>query len=154
MREDDPRFRGRNNSGLSPETILRAIRFIGLFAGILMLLVGVFCLLRVFGGVYSAINHPTDLKPLVEQWSEVIDGSQLAITINEEKMPFGKVLSVLILGFGAIILTHAALALITSGTRIVLVCVDEKSEFRQKLKHLGSNKRDGADSSESSNQSS
>ncbi len=94
----------------------------------LMLLYGVYCAIDVFGQVGGLLKDPARLKEPVDSLATIIHADQLTVTINDEKVGFGRVVAIVLLGFGHLLWAWIPLLIISVSTRLLIAIVSPKKQ--------------------------
>jgi hypothetical protein len=119
----------------SPEAFASAARLITTGLGIVVVVIGLFCAMKVFFGIYAVLNSPQQFQPVYQQWVELIGGEALSVPIDGKPFPLANLAAVLVLGLGALVLAWIALAIMLTGAKIVSWTTSDREAIKKILKH-------------------
>ncbi|MFO0906012.1 MAG: hypothetical protein U0939_23595 [Pirellulales bacterium] len=104
------------------------VRMIVMGVLFVLLLYGVYYALEVFTQVGGIVKDPQQIKQPIEKLTEIIQGEQLVVPVEGEKMPLGRVVAVVLLGFGYLLWAWIPLLIISLAGRLLLAIAGYRKE--------------------------
>ena len=117
-------------------------RVVATFLGIVVILVGLWSALKVFGALYQGLTGPQGFAKTFDGWAKVVGGEKLNLTVNGITIPLAPVLAVIVLGGGAFLLTWLAMGIMLTGAKIISWTSGDREAVKRILEHsLGKSRR-------------
>lgn len=117
-------------------------RVVATFLGMIVILVGLWSALKVFGALYQGVTGPQGFSKTFEGWVKVVGGEKLNVQINGNTIPLAPVLAVMLLGGGAFLLTWLAMGIMLTGAKIISWTSGDREAVKRVLEHaLGKGRR-------------
>ena len=107
------------------------IRLIVMGVLFILLLYGVYYALDVFVQVGAIVKDPQQIKQPIEKLTEIIQGEQLIVPVEGEKLPLGRVIAVILLGLGYLLWAWIPLLIISLAGRLLLTLAGYRKESPQ-----------------------
>ncbi len=104
-------------------------------AGITIILIGLKYSIDMFGFVFDILKNPHPLTKMIDQWSKILELNSLKITLQGQEFPIANILSLMVVGIGALILVRIALAMMKTGAKIVSWTSNEREAVKKILKY-------------------
>ena len=99
------------------------------------MLIGLIYATNIFMLILGALKNPTAAQSVMTQWMTVLGGDQLGFTIQGVGFPGATLLAIVILGALTVILPWLAIALLTTGAKILAWTLGDKEAIKKILTH-------------------
>ena len=113
----------------------QVIKAVGGLFGLLIIMVGLFCAIRVFGMIAEALRSPDEFGVQFEKWVEAVGGSQMDLVLGENTLHLARFVALGVVGVGTLILSGISFALIRTGAQVITTSVGDKDAVKQILAH-------------------
>ena len=121
--------------------LLNKLRLIAAVLGIVLIIIGLIYAVKMFSAIYTALQNPEDVQPLIDRWTAAIGASGLSFTIGENTYNIAKPFVVIILGIGSVVLAHIAIGLVIAGAKVISWTTSDREAVKRILTHaFGSQK--------------
>jgi hypothetical protein len=116
-------------------------RFLATCLGIVVIVIGLWAALKVFGALYDGLNSPEQSKQLFSQWAETVGGDKLTLEINAPqgqaagKLSFAPFLAVMVIGGGTFMLCWLAMGIMLTGAKIVSWASGDREAVARIVRH-------------------
>lgn len=106
--------------------MLVLLRAGGQILGVILLLIGVYYVLVLLGGVLSAANNPAVLEGRIASMAKTLDIEGAQLEVNNDKIPYGRTVGMAALFAWNLLAVFIATSLIQAGGRLIWGPVSER----------------------------
>ncbi|MCE5231659.1 hypothetical protein LLG95_18940 [bacterium] len=114
-------------------TSVVAMRFGVALIGFACMVIGILLAIKLFFLVAGALSGPSTLPATFENWAKALGQIQARLQSNVDPQPMGRVLTVAIMGAGALFLAHLSMTILTTGARMIHRAGDDLMKIRAEL---------------------
>ncbi|MHC4531689.1 MAG: hypothetical protein ACYSXD_09035 [Planctomycetota bacterium] len=115
--------------------LLNKLRLITAVLGIMLIIIGLVYAVKMFSAIYTTLQNPEDVQPLIDRWTVAIGASGLSFTIGENTYNITKPFVIIILGVGSVVLAHIAIGLVIAGAKVISWTTGEREAVKKILTH-------------------
>jgi hypothetical protein len=123
------------NLATSPFSLEGGGRLAATCLGIVVILVGLWATLKVFGALYEGVRSPQESAELFRQWGDTVGGEKLTIDVNGNKLALAPFLAVSVIGGGTFLLCWLALGMMVAGAKIISWASGDREAIKKILRH-------------------
>lgn len=116
-----------------PGLVDGGVRLVVTILGIIVILVGLWLAIKIFGAIYSAATGPEAFAPTIKQWTEAVGGEKLKLTYTGGELQLAPVLAILFLGGSGFLLTWLAMGIMLTGAKIIAWTSGEREAIKRIL---------------------
>lgn len=113
----------------------QVIRAVGGLFGLLVILVGLICSIRVFGLIMDGLQSPDNFGVQFDKWVEAVGGSEWDLVLGETTIHGARFIAFGVIGVGTLILVGLSLTLLKAGANVIKLTVGDKDAVKQILEH-------------------
>ena len=110
-------------------------RFVATCLGLVVILVGLWTTLKVFGALYDGLRAPQESSELFRQWADTVGGEKLTLDVNGNKLAMAPFLAVTVIGGGTFLLCWLAMGIMLAGAKIVSWASGDREAIKTILRH-------------------
>jgi len=116
-------------------TIGEGIRIVGSVIGLVVLVVGVFFAIRLFGAIYATLSDPTPKEQIVEKWAQFVGGDELNVVVQDRTYRPARQVAIFCLGLGTFLLVWVTLGIAAAGAKIISLTASDREAIKRILTH-------------------
>jgi hypothetical protein len=121
-----------DTSSVKTPTFLEALRGTGAILGIISTATGLFCAVKIFMLILQILQTPEEAQPFMAMWATALGGEKLIMNFQGMTYDFSPMTAITVVGLGAILLSRLSLALITTGTKVLMWTLGEREVQKKK----------------------
>ncbi len=126
----------------NPHPVIDGLRTIGALLAITTIIIGIFCVVKIFMMILSALQNPAEAQPFITAWANALGGEHLSLNIQGTTSDFSYMTAISVLGIGTILLCRLSIAIITTGAKILAWTLGEKEAIKKILMYtFGPNRK-------------
>jgi hypothetical protein len=111
------------------------LRVVATMLGFVVILVGLWMVLKIFGAVYDGVTAPQGLAPTFAAWTETVGGDKLKLTVNGSEIHLAPVLAAAMLGGGSLVLAWLSMGVMLTGGKIISWTSGDREAVKRILQH-------------------
>jgi hypothetical protein len=111
------------------------LRVVATMLGFVVILVGLWMVLKIFGAVFEGVTAPQGMAPTFAGWVETVGGDKLKLTINGSEIHLAPVLATVMIGGGALVLAWLSMGVMLTGAKIISWTSGDREAIKRILQH-------------------
>ena len=112
-----------------------AMRLAASAVGIVVILVGLWLAIRLFGAVAEGLQSPEAHRETLRQWAAVVGDKGIKIKVGEQEFDLAPAIALAAVGLGLVLLTWLSLGVMLTGAKIVSFASGEREAVKRVLQH-------------------
>ncbi|MFH1022720.1 MAG: hypothetical protein V1809_04975 [Planctomycetota bacterium] len=129
---------GKNKSPLDADAPSSGVwqerlRLAGTALGLVLMAIGLYFVIRLFGSVYSGLKNPEPFLPIIQSWERVV-GKDLDVVVGGQKLALARFFAIFILGAGCWVLLRVSISLMWAGARIISWTASDRQAVKRILR--------------------